>query len=227
MKNLLPRAALLGAFALTCGSAIAADVVKGTVLEVRDVEIYSYLKLRTAQGETWAAVGKAPIKVGAEVTIQNASVMRNFESKSLKQTFPSIVFGELAGKADTATTAAMAHGAVPVPAMPAEAPVPKASGANAFTVAEVAAKGSQIKDKTARVAGRVAKVNAGIMGRNWVHLRDGSGTAAEGNNDLIVITREMAKVGEVVTAQGTVRTDKDFGAGYRYAVVIEDATLQR
>src|SRR3990167_2815676 len=61
--------------------------VKGQVLEVVDVESYSYLRLKTKDGETWAAVAKAPVKKGAEVTIENAMIMNNFESKSLKRTF--------------------------------------------------------------------------------------------------------------------------------------------
>src|ERR1700686_2864456 len=75
----------------------AAAVVKGEVLEVKDVESYTYLRLKTKDGETWAAVTKTPVKKGAEVTIENAMVMENFESKSLKKTFPKIIFGSLAG----------------------------------------------------------------------------------------------------------------------------------
>ena len=77
----------------------AVAAVKGEVLEVKDVESYTYLRLKTKDGETWAAVGKAPIKKGAEVTIENVMVMNNFESKTLKKTFPTILFGTLAGSA--------------------------------------------------------------------------------------------------------------------------------
>ena len=91
---------------LTVASAYAADnpaaapagaVVKGTVLEVKDVPSYTYLRLKTKDGETWAAVGSAPVKVGTEVTVQNATVMNNFKSKTLDKTFTTIVFGDLAG----------------------------------------------------------------------------------------------------------------------------------
>src|SRR6266498_3892098 len=76
----------------------AAGAVTGEVLEVKDVESYTYLRLRTANGETWAAVATAPVKKGALVTIENITVMNNFESKSLKRTFQTVVFGNLAGK---------------------------------------------------------------------------------------------------------------------------------
>jgi hypothetical protein len=80
--------------------------VKGEVLEVKDVDTYTYLRLKTAKGETWAAVNKAAVKKGAEVTINNPMVLQNFESKSLKRTFDTIVFGTLAGTASAGAAGA-------------------------------------------------------------------------------------------------------------------------
>jgi tartrate dehydratase beta subunit/fumarate hydratase class I family protein len=62
---------------------------------------------------------------------------------------------------------------------------------------------------------------------NWVHLRDGTGSAANQTNDLIVTTTDELKVGDVVTLKGVVHTDKDFGAGYAYKVIVEEGKLQR
>lgn len=196
----------------------ALSVVKGEVLEVRDVESYTYLRLKTTDGETWAAVGKAPVVKGSEVTIENAMVMNNFESKSLKKTFKTIVFGTLGG-------AGVAAAARPVDI--GDVNVPKAVGANARTVEEIVSRGAELKDKPVLVRGKIVKYNPGIMGRNWVHLRDGSGTDAANTNDILVTTQAQARAGDVVTVKGTVRNDKDFGAGYSYKVLIEDATLQK
>jgi len=103
--------------------------------------------------------------------------------------------------------------------------VAKASGANAYTVAEVIGKASALKDKPVTVNGKVVKYNPGIMGKNWVHLQDGSGAAASNTHDILVTTAAPAKVGDVVSVSGVVRNDKDFGAGYVYKVLIEEATL--
>ena len=73
----------------------------------------------------------------------------------------------------------------------------------------------------------VVKFNGGIMGKNWIHLLDGSGTPEGKNNDLTVTTDAAAKVGDVVVAKGTVTTDRDFGAGYTYALLLEDAKLSK
>lgn len=201
--------------------------VSGEVLEVRDVESYTYLRLKTKDGETWAAVSRAPVKTGAKVTLENVMVMKDFESRSLKKTFPTILFGTLAGAAGSQPAAAAARSAAAPDARDAQdVKVPKASGPNARTVAEIVTKSAELKDKPVLVRGRVVKYNAAIMGKNWIHLRDGSGSAADNSNDLIVTTASQAKTGDIVTVKGVVRTDKDFGSGYAYKVIVEDATLQ-
>ena len=105
--------------------------------------------------------------------------------------------------------------------------VPKATGPDARTVAEIVAKGSQLKDKTVLVRGKVMKYTPGVMGKNWVHLRDGSGSASDGTNDVVVTTQDETKVGDVVLARGTVRTDVNLGSGYAYKVLVEEAKLQK
>jgi len=150
--------------------------------------------------------------------------MNNFESKSLKKTFSTIYFGSLGG---SGKDVANAHsGVAKVDVGPIN--VSKASGADARTVAEIVTKATVLKDKTVRVRGQVVKYNPGVMGKNWIHLRDGSGAAADNSNDLLVTTTTTttAKVGDVVTVTGVVHTDKDFGSGYSYKVLIEDAKLQ-
>jgi hypothetical protein len=104
--------------------------------------------------------------------------------------------------------------------------VPKAVGANAQTVEAVNARRAELKDQVVLVRGKVVKYAPGIMGKNWIHLRDGTGSVADNTNDIVVTTISETKIGAVVTARGTVRTDKDFGSGYSYKVLIEEATLQ-
>jgi hypothetical protein len=225
------------------------SAVKGEVLEVKAVANFTYLRLKTDSGEVWAAVINTPVMQGTTVTIENAIVMKNFESKTLKKTFPIILFGSLAGAPGNAPGSSMegvtgnpmggmtgSSTGAPMTEKPAstlpksmktvDIHVPKAKGANARTVAEIVTKGTELKDKTVVVRGKVVKYNAGIMGKNWIHLRDGSGSISDNTNDILVTTANQTKLGDVVTARGVVHTDKDFGAGYAYKVLIEDATLQ-
>lgn len=211
----------------------APDVsVQGKVLEVKNVDSYTYLRLQTQNGELWAAVMTAKVKKGSTVNITHGVVMSNFQSKSLKKTFPQILFGTLDGGAAASAPTGHAMGSA-YPIVPSkkldtinDAPVAKASGANARTVAEIISKSAELKDKPVLLRGKVVKYNGGIMGKNWIHLRDGSGSAADETNDILVTSAEEAKVGAIVTVKGTIRTDKDFGAGYAYKVLIEEATLQ-
>jgi len=113
------------------------------------------------------------------------------------------------------------------PADVGEVKVAKATGANAKTVAEIYGQKGQLKEKTVTVRGKVVKYNSGIMGKNWIHLRDGSGAQGKGDNDITVTTGDSAAVGDVVIVTGTVRLDKDFGAGYAYPVIIEEATVAK
>jgi len=211
-------------------AASQATVLKGEVLEVKDVETYTYVRLKTADGETWAAVGRAPLKKGAKVVIEDVMVMNNFESKALKRTFPKIVFGTLAGTGAGAGAAGgmpAGHSGMPKVEYAGDVKVPKASGADARTVAEVIGKSAELKDKTVLIRGKVVKYSPGIMGKNWIHLRDGSGSAADNTNDLLVTTTDQTKVGDVVVVKGLVHTDRDFGSGYAYKVLIEEAKLQQ
>jgi len=200
--------------------------VTGKLLERVAASPYSYLRIQTAQGEVWAAVPETKLEKGAEVTVTGAMIMRDFESKTLKRTFPEIYFGTLAGSGPAAAPAANPHGAAGQPATAVEVgKVEKASGADARTVAEVWAQKGALKGRTVSVRGKVVKYNAGIMGKNWLHLQDGSGDAKTGTNDITVTSNDAAAKGDTVTVTGVVRTDKDFGSGYSYAVLVEDAKV--
>ncbi len=201
--------------------------LKGEILEVRNVPSYTYLRLKTNEGERWAAVPTASVKKGDRVTLYNAMVMENFESKALKRKFARIVFATLTDpNAAAPGTASPPHGA-PLAAPPLAVKVPKATGPDAKTVAEVVAGRSALKGKIVTVRARVMKVSSGILGKNWLHLQDGSGSAAAGTHDLIVTTTQPAAAGEVVSATGTVRTDVDLGSGYVYAVLLDGAKLRK
>ena len=226
--------------------------VKGKVLERLDAPPYSYLRIQSGKDEVWAAVPKAEVAKGSEVNVLNAMPMANFESKTLKRKFEVVYFGTLEGSAPAAAAAPGAPGMPGMPGMPppgmenspagmaqqhakaAQGPsnvgdvkVAKATGADARTVAEVYAQKGTLKEKAVSIRGKVVKFNPGIMGKNWVHLQDGSGKADKGDNDITVTTQDMTSVGDTVVVKGMVRVDKDFGAGYAYPVIVEDAKLSK
>ncbi|HXY39666.1 MAG TPA: nucleotide-binding protein [Vicinamibacteria bacterium] len=229
-------------------SAPAPQLLTGIVADTMDSGGYTYVLVRSASGEAWAAVQQTPVKKGAAIAIEPSMVMENFESKTLHRKFARIVFGSLAGvgtpsaaggqdaaphSADNlknpAVVAAIqaAHREAPAAAPLGDVRVDKAQGKDARTVSEVFAQRGELNDKPVAVRGKVVKFLPGIMGRNWLHLRDGSGSAAAKDDDLAVTTAATAAVGEVVLVRGTAHSDRDFGAGYRYPVIVEDATVSR
>lgn len=106
-----------------------------------------------------------------------------------------------------------------------EVKVEKAKGENAYTVAEIFAKNKELNGKMVRVRGKVVRYHAAIMGRNWIHIQDGSGDPLKNTHDLVATSSETAKVGEVITVEGKLAANKDFGAGYTYSAIIEGAKL--
>lgn len=92
------------------------------------------------------------------------------------------------------------------------------------TVQEVYQEKAKLNGKRVTLRGKVVKYNGDILGKNWLHLRDGTGT--ELTNDLTVTTQAKAKVGDTVLVDGVVSIDRDFGAGYKYKVMIEDAKVK-
>jgi hypothetical protein len=232
-----PAAQMPGAPAAEGGA--ASTRIEGKLVEKIDAAPYTYMKIKTATNEVWAAVPKSEAAVGSQVTVVDAMPMEKFESKTLKRTFDVVFFGNVpgAGGAGAMGAPAGAEGgpgmaaqhamAATGPADVGDVKVAKATGADARTVAEVWSQRKSLKDKGVTIRGKVVKFNPGIMGKNWVHLRDGSGNADKKDNDITVTTADTVAVGDVVTAKGKVLVDKDFGAGYAYPVIVEDAKVAK
>jgi hypothetical protein len=230
----------------------AADTVKGKVLESMDASGYTYLNVETDTGERWIAVNQANVEVGEEITYIDGIVMQNFFSKTLDRTFPEIIFssglvGSEAASSSQASAGASSfsqalstEGATGAPAtgdlmtgskkavVPfAEINVEKALGENSYTVEEVYSKAADLNGQTVVVRGKVMKVSPRIMGRNWIHIQDGTGSPEANTHDLVITTSQEVDAGqEIITMEGVLTANKDFGSGYSYAVIIEEASVK-
>jgi hypothetical protein len=224
--------------------------VTGTVLETMDSGGYTYMKLKTDGGEIWSAVNQTKVRKGQTVTIASPMMMENFESKTLHRKFDQILFGSLAEGPAKAPAGNQSKGLPPghpapsnesmkamVAAQHAQAANPavdgapikvgKAEGADGKTVAQLFAERAALKDKPVAVRGKVVKVTPEVMGKNWLHLRDGSGSREKKDDDITVTTAATAAVGDVVVVRGVLHLDRDLGAGYTYPVIIEDAKVTK
>ena len=204
--------------------------LSGKVIETMNGGSYTYVYLEKKGKKTWVAVPLMEVKVGQNMAFMPGSEMRNFSSKTLNRTFESIYFSGGPMAISATKTAAAPHDGSKSTAAPAaggKISVEKAAGPNAYTVGEIFAKKISLDKKTAVVRGKVVKVSTGIMGKNWFHIQDGTGDSAKSTHNLVVTSQDSPAVGDVVTVKGTLYKDKDFGAGYKYDIIMEQAKIQR
>ncbi len=107
----------------------------------------------------------------------------------------------------------------------AEVKIEKAAGDNGYTVGEIFAKSAALHGKTVRIHAKVVKFSPMIMGRNWIHLQDGTGDPMANTHDLVATTSEQVNVDDIIIIEGVMASNKDFGAGYKYSAIIEDAKV--
>ncbi|MDA0838501.1 MAG: hypothetical protein O3B01_04470 [Planctomycetota bacterium] len=210
------------------------DARTGTVLESLSAPPYTYVHVDTGESKIWVAAPALEVKVGDRVALPaQMSPMKNWPSKALDRTFDVVYLAQEVAKVGEGKSASSATKKMPEghPAIEPGRSAPidlsgitKAEGGK--TVAEIFAGQEALSGKQVVFRGKVVKSNAQIMGKNWLHIRDGTGD--EKTNDLTVTTDEaLPQLGDIVVVTGQVTLNKDFGAGYKYAVIIEDATFKK
>ena len=174
----------------------------GTVVETITGGGYTYMKINEGGSDLWIAGPASTTAKGETVSFSEQVWMQNFTSQALGRTFPKILF--VSG----------------VQAAPSASSSPVAVFAKVQTIDEIISKKAELKGKAVSVRGNVVKVSENIMGRTWVHIEDGSGEKL-----IFRSINGTAEVGSVITATGRLETDMDFGFGYFYPVIVEDATF--
>lgn len=211
-------------------AAINPNAHKVQVEEVIQVSGYTYLRVKEGEKENWIATTTKDIKSGDVIYYLNGMEMRNFESKELKRKFDSIYFVDDVSNQPIAAPAPAQNGmGMMSPGNQAKPQKPVLEKLNisikpavgGLTIAQLYSKSNSYAEKNIIIKGQVVKVNNGIMQKNWVHIQDG--TSAGNNYDLTVTTTETVNVGDVVTFQGKVALNQDFGYGYAYPVLLADA----
>ena len=213
----------------------AAGAISGKVVETMNAAGYTYVLIDTGAKKSWVAAPQFAVKVGDTAAIADAMPMKNYQSKTLNRTFDVVYF----------TGNISVNGAPAAPSNPTPAPAPTTAtlppghrtmsaktapdltgikrAENGQTVEEVITGKTKFAGKSVAIRARVVKYNAQILGKNWLHIRDGSG--GPGTNDLTITTSATVKVGDLVLVTGKLGTDRDFGSGYKYPLIIEDATV--
>jgi hypothetical protein len=218
------------------------DLLSGKVTEFINSAGYTYILLDDEGEKIWVAVPEMQVSVGEDVVLQPGIEMVDFTSSTLNRTFERVILsagpvsekggpmekdlGMPSGDTPMGMVKAPARGGMGVSTpIDDDVKVEKATGQGAYTVAEIYEKKSSLCNNKVVVRGKVVKVLPKILGKNWIHLQDGTGDEKRGDYDLVVTSQDMPSVGDVVTVSGTLYTDKDFGAGYKYSVIVEEANI--
>ncbi len=204
-------------------NAATGDLPPGThavsVIDVIQTSNYTYLQVFENDQKFWIAITRAEAKAGDVLYFTNAMEMKDFKSKELNRTFPSILFvNDPSSTPPSEKKVEKSSGKITAKRL-TEISVEPAKGG--ITISELFKNKSQYAEKTVKISGVVVKYNFNIMKKNWVHIQDG--TESGGSYDLTVTTMDALEEGNVVTFEGVIRLDKDFGAGYAYDVIMEDA----
>ena len=231
MKSLI-AIVLICAFLIYTPAMLAEETgpVTGTVAETMESGGYVYIRLEDG---VWIAANTFAVNEGDKIQYAGAMEMNDFHSNSLDRTFKSILFVSEASIVNGDGTA--------MPVMPkaghadmgmqlqkpvsAQSPAPGEIKplADGKTIAGVFAASGQLKERVVSLNARVIKINKSIMGRNWITLQDGTGTAPD--DKLLATSQEEVSPGDVVIVKGTVNTDVDLGYGYHYKVLLEEASF--
>jgi len=214
---------------------------KGKVITTMDSGGYTYIEFEENGVKLWAACPKTTVHVGDIIEFSRGLPMKDFQSKTLNRTFATILFvSQVKVEGATGTpgkSMALAKSHDPIASVPkGHVPIGKKTPAKitvepgsikkaegGYTVSECYSLKDSLKGKTITLRGQVVKFTAQVLGKNWIHVQDGTGQ--EGTDDLTVTSTDTAKPGDMVLVSGKIAYDKDFGAGYVYPVIVEDAAV--
>lgn len=205
-----------------------------TVQEVIQVSSYTYLNVLEGNTKKWIAVPTIEAKVGETFYYNGGMEMPQFKSAELNRTFDSVLFVGAITSAeainlDKGIVSPDAEKSAPAPALTGKKPTLDKLELNinaidgGIRIAELFENKQQYEGKKVKIIGEVTKFTLAIMGKNWVHFQDG--TSFDDAYDLMITSKEEILVGDVVVFEGVIALNKDFGAGYFYKIIMEDAVL--
>lgn len=198
---------------------------KVVVEEALNTERYTYLNVSEGEEKFWLAIPKMEVEIGETYYYKGGLLKKNFFSQEFNRVFETVYLVSNIWKQPTGDDAvlddafAQLQGGQQIPDLEV-GDIQPAQGA--IKLSELFSNKQKYNGQLVKVTGKCVKVNPMIMNRNWIHIQDGSGEEL----DLTVTTTENIALGAVVTLEGTIALDKDFGAGYRYDIILEGAVLQ-
>ena len=201
------------------------NVHKVTINEIQQANSYTYLEVNEDGQNYWIAIPRREVEIGGTYYYSGGMEMEEFESKDLNRTFPKLLLVD--GVQATPTSGPTISTNSPPGGHSFQInPEDVALVEGGVTIEELFKNPLAYRGKTILVKGMCVKMNMDIMNRNWLHIQDGTKDENGVNYDLTITTSGDASPGDVVTIEGKITLDKDFGAGYVYPVIMEEGKIQ-
>ena len=204
----------------------AMNVLSGEIIQIVDVDSYTYMELKSDDGNIWIAAANILVEKGNVVYYSNPLLMKDFYSKTLDRSFSQIYFvnkvyfnKELRAKSVNKQTMGGHSTMTSAVIIDKNYTIEKAEGG--YNIAELYKNAESLKNNKILLKAKVIKYLTNIMGKNWVHLQDGS--EFNGKFDMTITSSEKFDQGEIVVIEGVLKIEQDFGYGYYYPVLIENA----
>lgn len=200
------------------------------VLEVLQVNSYTYLYVKEDTNNKWLAVPSIDVEIGETYFYKGGLEMPNFTSKELNRTFESVRFLGSISKSPVEEKKSSFQHSSNIESKKSSNPINEKLSVklgpvdDGISIAELFKNKKSYEGKSVKIKGKVTKFNAQIMSKNWIHLQDG--TENNGEFDLTVTTNAEVEVGDIITVEGKVYLDRDFGYGYFYNIIIENAVIK-
>ena len=212
-KNILPKP-IMDSISIDAPPPMKHDVVIKEVLEAGG---YTYLRVIENGHEEWLAIVKSNIISGKIYSYEDAAPMKNFKSRELEKTFDEVLFvAKLTLKEDPTAIVEKKKSTL-------YKKVKSISEKEIVTLSDLYKYKESFEGKTIRIKGEVTKFSSNILGKNWIHLEDRS--IKQGKNDIVATIDEEIKVGDKISIEGKITTNRDFGSGYKFEVMMENAKI--
>jgi hypothetical protein len=193
-----------------------------TVNEVLPTSKYVYLFVNEGDEKFWVATVKQEVNVGDSYMYKGGIMKKNFESKEYNRVFDVVYL--VTNLVPINRTPKSESNKAEVESSQQEDITEKGElieHEGSIKINELVSNPQKYKGQTIQLTGRVNKINPNIMKRNWIHLQDGS----KDDYDLVITSNTFVPEGSIITIQGVVTLNIDFGAGYKYDILVENGEL--
>ena len=188
---------------------------------------YIYARVKEGEQLYWIATQKQDLEIGTPYLYNESLLKTQFESKEFDRVFDTIFLVTTLVPKDHGIIEGTFHGSqnstkkitVIKDAIAKQDSAAKFMGV--VRISDLVIDPGKYEGNEVVISGECIKINANILDRNWLHMKDGS----KDDYDLVITSEEQVPKDTKISVRGIVRVNADFGSGYSYPILIENGRL--